>query len=235
VIELDHSRSCIEAHDSCPVVPGRALGSFVESLHLLGMQTLFTIDEFLSPAECRDLVTHADRIGFTPASVTTSRGFQMMPEVRNNTRVISDDLECATRLWSKLADRIEPRGWRGEMFVPVGLNERLRFYKYTEAQAFRWHRDGSFCRQNGEASRLTFMIYLNDGFEGGETEFDSPEEIVVPKTGMALLFDHQLRHQGSPVTRGTKYVVRSDVMFRPAKGAELERVGDFSRWLLAHA
>ena len=34
------------------------------------------------------------------------------------------------------------------------------------------------------------------------------------KGGMALVFEHYLRHQGAPVSEGSKYVLRSDVMFR---------------------
>jgi hypothetical protein len=36
---------------------------------------------------------------------------------------------------------------------------------------------------------------------------------VVPRTGHALIFEHGLRHQGAEVSRGIKYVLRSDVMF----------------------
>jgi hypothetical protein len=64
-----------------------------------------------------------------------------------------------------------------------------------------------------EASRLTFMVYLNEDFGGGATEFDFPKETVRPREGMALVFDHGLQHQGAEVTRGTKYVLRSDVMY----------------------
>ena len=32
---------------------------------------------------------------------------------------------------------------------------------------------------------------------------------------MALIFDHFLLHEGAAVTRGRKYVLRSDVMYGP--------------------
>jgi prolyl 4-hydroxylase len=60
-------------------------------------------------------------------------------------------------------------------------------------------------------SLLTLMVYLNDDFAGGETSF--AEVAIVPHRGMALLFRHALFHEGRPVTRGVKYVLRSDVMF----------------------
>jgi hypothetical protein len=39
---------------------------------------------------------------------------------------------------------------------------------------------------------------------------------------MALLFQHQLLHEGSEVTSGVKYVVRSDVMYRTRVNVEHE-------------
>lgn len=175
---------------------------------------LLTIPNFLPPDVCRAEIARAEAIGFAPAPITTRRGFVMMPEVRNNTRVMLDDGDLAARLFTELAPRLaslcEP---------PVGLNERLRYYKYGPAECFRWHHDGSFRRANGEESELTFLVYLNDEFEGGETEFEYrspswPGRSIRPQTGMALIFTHRVQHQGAPVASGTKYVLRSDVMFR---------------------
>ena len=169
--------------------------------------TLFTIPGFLSPSECTELIHSAERGGFSPAPVTTSRGFVMMPEVRNNTRLIRDDVPLAERLYSHLVEHLGEI----ERQRPSGLNERFRFYRYDPGESFNWHRDGSFRRTNGEESKLTFIVYLNEGFGGGGTEFD--DRMVIPETGTALVFAHRLRHQGAAVTSGRKYVLRSDVMF----------------------
>jgi hypothetical protein len=56
------------------------------------------------------------------------------------------------------------------------------------------------------------MIYLNDGFKGGETKFNNV--VVAPKKGSALIFYHYLEHEGSEVIEGIKYVLRTDIMFR---------------------
>ena len=55
------------------------------------------------------------------------------------------------------------------------------------------------------------MIYLNDDFAGGETNFG--ETCIKPETGMALVFEHDLLHEGCAVMKGRKYVLRSDVMY----------------------
>jgi hypothetical protein len=109
---------------------------------------------------------------------------------------------------------------RGD-FTAVGVNERLRFYRYDVGEQFEWHYDGCFERENGERSFLTYMIYLNEGFEGGETHFGglpaAPALVsgrVIPRTGRALVFSHPILHKGEPVVRGRKYVLRTDVMYR---------------------
>jgi prolyl 4-hydroxylase len=94
----------------------------------------------------------------------------------------------------------------------IGLNELFRFYRYQPGQEFKKHRDNSYIRNNKEASYFTFMIYLNDNFTGGATTFK--DIVVKPKQGTALVFYHYLEHEGSEVTEGTKYVLRSDIMFR---------------------
>src|SRR5262249_27378395 len=124
------------------------------------------------PEECDALIHLAHGVGFDAAPVTTGRGFVMMPELRNNTRVMLDDLPRAAALWHKIRPFIPERVGRARA---VGLNERFRFYRYGPGQYFRWHHDGAFVRDERERSLFTVMVYLNEGFEGGATEFDLAE------------------------------------------------------------
>ena len=74
-------------------------------------------------------------------------------------------------------------------------------------------------------SKLSYLVYLNDDFEGGSTTFreysvqggerTKTEHIVSPVTGSALLFRHERWREGSPVLSGQKYVLRSDVFYGP--------------------
>ncbi len=170
----------------------------------------FTIHGVLSDDECEALVREAEAIGFTDAPITTAIGFVMRPDIRNNTRVILDDRPRAQRLWERVAPRI-PTVHRHA--TVVGLNERFRFYRYREGQYFEWHRDGAFRRNAEESSMLTLLVYLNDDYLGGHTEFGD-FQAAEPRRGMVLVFEHGLRHRGAPVLRGTKYVLRTDVMVR---------------------
>jgi prolyl 4-hydroxylase len=58
------------------------------------------------------------------------------------------------------------------------------------------------------------LVYFNDDFEGGETQFlEQLDEIVVPEPGLVAIFQHKIRHEGRPVRRGTKYAMRTDVVY----------------------
>jgi hypothetical protein len=96
--------------------------------------------------------------------------------------------------------------------IAIGVNERFRFYRYTVGQEFKPHRDGSFIRNIKEWSAYTLIIYLNENIIGGETDFFDFK--LQPKQGNALLFKHEIRHAGLPVTEGVKYVLRTDVMYK---------------------
>ena len=102
-------------------------------------------------------------------------------------------------------------------FPVVGVNERFRFYRYQPGQRFALHQDGTFARSPDERSLLTFLIYLNQDFTGGETAFPEQGQCIRPQTGMALLFQHLLLHEGCPVRSGVKYALRSDIMYRVAR------------------
>ncbi len=51
------------------------------------------------------------------------------------------------------------------------------------------------------------------GFDGGATVFHDFGVQVTPRTGSALMFQHQLLHEGCVVQAGVKYVLRTDVMY----------------------
>lgn len=129
---------------------------------------IFTIDDFLSADECDGYISRSEAIGYEAATVQTEKGAIVMEFLRNNNRVIYTDSSLAIHLW----ERLQP-------FAPaqigyskaIGLNEMFRFYKYQPGQKFKKHSDQSYIRNDFEASYYTFMIYLNDDYEGGETAF----------------------------------------------------------------
>lgn len=182
---------------------------------------IFVIHDFLTAGECVGLITAAEAAGFGDAPINTGRGFVIRKDVRNNDRVMIDDEPLAAELFNRASPFLPARIGRWET---CGLNERFRHYRYGPGQKFDWHYDGAFHRDNGESSKLTFMIYLNGGCVGGQTAFNlrrlgvvretDPLLRVQPAPGMALVFRHDVLHTGEEVLDGVKYVIRSDVMCR---------------------
>ncbi|HEY3789081.1 MAG TPA: 2OG-Fe(II) oxygenase [Urbifossiella sp.] len=205
-------------HELIPISPGTDMNKVLIADH----PDIFVVEDFFSQAECHAMIAKSEAVGFGDAPINLAGGPVVDKKMRNNERVMIDDPNLATTIWDRLRPFVPEK--RGTGWVSSGLNERFRFYRYDPGQRFDWHLDGYYERSPSERSAYTFMIYLNEGFAGGSTEFmlhgdeggPNSELItrIVPKTGMALVFFHRMPHQGAPVLAGRKYVLRSDVMYR---------------------
>ncbi|RPD66304.1 hypothetical protein L227DRAFT_570197, partial [Lentinus tigrinus ALCF2SS1-6] len=201
----------------------------IECRVLLDDQILL-IDEFFSPEECKKYVKFIDSL---PLELTPPK--KRGEADRVNHRMSISSVDFAQRLYAVLAPHLPAFPYPASVKPPAGatarpphsLNSNIRVYKYTPGQHFGPHYDDSV-RDNATAakSEWTLLIYLTgaeDGVEGGETIFYKEhrgkpcESIVPPLTrGTALLHRHGkdcLLHEGSPVVKGNKYVLRSDLMF----------------------
>ena len=170
---------------------------------------VYVIHNFLTNKECEEYINKSEKIGYHSSALRSVKGKAVqIKELRNNYRVITDDHNSAKYLWNKLENSLPNlvSDWKA-----IGLNEKFRYYRYNSGELFDWHSDGYFERNSNERSYMTFMIYLSENFKGGDTKFKKFN--IKPVKGMALLFMHNLVHQGAPVSKGTKYVLRSDVMY----------------------
>src|SRR3954447_4252952 len=118
---------------------------------------VYTIHDFLSPAECADLVRMSHVLSWEVGLV----GGERAESVRNNDRVLFDDPGRAADLCARARPLLPGAVGRRPL---VGFNERWRLYRYGPGQAFQPHRDGAYTNiETGDESQLTFMVYLNDG------------------------------------------------------------------------
>ncbi|RDL36359.1 Uncharacterized protein BP5553_05711 [Venustampulla echinocandica] len=211
-------------HHKHPVVP---------NLHLL--------KDVLAPEECTQIIAAAEAIGFTPDAPIRGEGEESSILAHNFYWIV--DTAFCTKLWQ----RVEP-------FVPEkmgskrvrGLNRRFRVYRYVPGAEYRAHIDGAWPPSSispndtyiyddsppnaKQSSLFTFLIYLNDEFESGETTFFLPSARegvmnaypVKPIQGSVAMFPHgetegSLLHEGTGVGRGAtpsaKYVIRTDVLY----------------------
>ncbi|XP_020572176.1 uncharacterized protein LOC110019002 [Phalaenopsis equestris] len=195
---------------------------------------LFTISNFLTAYEAKTFIEVAELIGFVhQGSLGPTKG----EAYRDNDRISVNDPILAESLWesglNKVFDDIKLYGK-----AAVGLNPNIRFYRYKVGQMFGRHIDESVELEQGGRTYYTLLVYLsgvlspkgkanlgtNDSsmqpLAGGETVFYDQRHGVVaevsPHEGMALLHLHGAKcmlHEARSVTKGIKYVLRSDVAF----------------------
>ncbi|NRA54012.1 MAG: 2OG-Fe(II) oxygenase [Gammaproteobacteria bacterium] len=201
----------------------------------------FQLLNVLSAAECERLVALTESLGYLPdAPVSLPRNVRHNDNVTMVVDPVTDEL-----IWQRVAALflLGDDNFQGRQ--ALGLNARFRFYRYQAGDFFKPHSDGSWPGSRvinrklvGQAyddrwSEMTFLIFLTDDFDGGETQFwvhkDNPSlparltadvkkvNIRTPK-GSVLAFPHgqhpmHCLHSSQPILSGTKYIVRTDVLF----------------------
>lgn len=115
--------------------------------------------------------------------------------------------------------------------LPYVHGEPLSILRYLPGQEYRLHHD--FLGPNdpdltAHGQRMkTALLYLNDGYEGGETHFVEPDIKVAGKTGDVVVFDnvkpdgapdYSVRHAGREITKGEKWLASLWLRDRPFSG-----------------
>lgn len=202
-----------------PVVPGLGLALNV-----------------LSPSECKAIIAVGETVNFIPDAPLREDG-DISILAHNFYWVVDTAFHDA--LWSRISPYV-PASVGGRK--ARGINRRFRVYRYVPGAEYRCHIDGAWPPSGilpddtyvydaspagkKQSSLFTFLVYLNDEFEGGETTFFVPAAKegtlnaypVKPVMGAVAIFPHgetrgALLHEGTGVRKGAKYVIRTDVEY----------------------
>jgi prolyl 4-hydroxylase len=192
------------AGDPRALPPGRPQ---TDKLQLTRFERAFT------PAECDFLVLIAEPT-FQPSVVATDAGVDVRDPIRTSDGstmhwLIEDPVVHAVnrRLAALSGTRVEQ-------------GEPLQILRYRPGQQYRRHVDWLGPDQ---ARVITALIYLNEEYEGGETQFPKAGVKIRGRKGDAIVFksvledgrlDPMSEHAGLPVTKGAKFLA--------------------SRWIRAH-
>ncbi|KAJ3107478.1 hypothetical protein HDU97_004074 [Phlyctochytrium planicorne] len=193
----------------------------------------FMIRDMLSASECSQILRAMEAIGFTADEPAVYGQTDAASILAHNVFWFADKTLLGTleeRIKGLIPEVLEcEEDGLGEGGVVTrsyaGINPRWRVYRYVPGSVYRPHIDGAWPRSalgpdgeyiyddsNGKTwSRMTFLVYLNQNFKGGETP-------VTPQAGSVLVFPHGcvknvLLHEGSGVLDGAKYIIRTDVLY----------------------
>ncbi len=168
---------------------------------------IYIIDEFLSPIDCDNIIKEL-KSKLEPSTLT--RNDPRDPYFRTSSTGIFSKSSAQDFVNKKMSD-----------IIMAKKSEIPQIQHYDISQEFKAHWDGFDPKYDkkfyDEGQRSwTFMIFLNNVEEGGETYFPILGETIVPKLGRAVAWynldkngelDRDTLHQGKPIIKGEKYII----------------------------
>ncbi|KAJ7097605.1 hypothetical protein C8R44DRAFT_643119 [Mycena epipterygia] len=230
-----------------PLLPPASRTRQPERFDVPGVPGAFIINDVFERAECQALIDVAEAVGMLPDEPTAGSATQLASVLAHNFIWLADT-DFLSTMYSRVVALL-PQAVHGG--AVKGINARFRLYRYRPGALYRPHIDGAWPASALDEtttppayvydsdptvySRLTFLIYLNDDFDGGCTTFFLPSaehgvleaRPVKPRTGTVCVFPHgaargSLLHEGSGVTSGAKYVIRTEVLYEVDKSERID-------------
>ncbi|KAG2393822.1 hypothetical protein C9374_003586 [Naegleria lovaniensis] len=203
----------------------------------------FTISSILYPEECHELIESTEQIGYQDIDD------EYVKEYRNSQRVLVKSKKLANLIWKRIIpffkvsdiEKVKPYGFNNNgRWLPVRLNECMRFSKYSDQTFFKPHMDAQFVADENEKSIFTVLIYLNNSSYGPSLfkkvqllkNLDTNDITVtflkighvMPTKGTVAIFNHDLWHSGEMVNNETKYILRTEIIFQRIDSESIYRV-----------
>lgn len=205
-----------------PSEPGLSLRSvMLDTMDWPREPLVYSLDDVLQTPECEALVNKALALNFAQAPVCACSKSEINLTLRDHKRVAIDDPELATLLFRRLRSNLPPQMRDGSRLV--GLNPRIRWLRYDRGEFVKVHRDGAHVDSNGTRSALSLLIYLNtmEGLSGATRFYPSwtavdegrPYLDVTPSAGRVCVMQQDALHESVSVNTGTKFCLRTDVMY----------------------
>jgi len=177
---------------------------------------IYTFDDFLTPEDCQLLMKESDKT-LRPSTVSNVKDDVVLSKDRTSKTA---DLHYFNSPYLNQIDN--------KITSFMGLNpftgEIMQTQKYEPGQYYKAHTDyfhpltreyKTYTEWMGQRT-WTFMLYLNDVQEGGETYFKHLKLKIKPKQGMAVFWNNLYKnglpnlktlHEACPPISGNKYVI----------------------------
>ncbi len=175
---------------------------------------LYLVEDFLTAEEC-DILVAQIKNQCRPSTITNPHEVDRYYRTSQTCDLCLTHHEVVQEIDNRIAEY---------MGMEVERSEGIQGQYYQVGQEFKQHTDyfepntqeyEQFASQLGQRT-WTFMIYLNDVEEGGETAFSEVNLEVKPKKGMAVVWNSlnangsvnpKTLHWAKPVIKGEKVVI----------------------------
>jgi prolyl 4-hydroxylase len=181
---------------------------------------VYEYPNLLTSEECDSLIAYSQQKGMTASDVldyASTSGTVVNNDYRTSkTAWIQDSEHHVCAKMAALSEKLTG--------LPKCNQEMAQVAHYESGGKFNEHYDAcsyddqEYCnRMNNNAGqrRSTLLVYLNDDFQGGETEFVAIGYTVTPEKGKAILFWNtdeneviipESKHRAHPVRNGEKWI-----------------------------
>lgn len=191
-----------------------------------GSFEVWEVYNIFTPAECDTIIQLAEKGGFKDAKISDPY-YKLVADNKERTikvtRLKNDDDEVIMK-FAKITEKITG--------LPMYHQEDMQVGKYDVGGQFKTHYDQCNenvpgCIKNNNITggiKSTIFVYLNDDYEGGETEFPLIHLTIKPERGKGLFFidldkDGKIEkysfHGGLPVKSNKKYICTKWTHLRP--------------------
>lgn len=173
---------------------------------------MYEIDNFLNETECAAIV-EVIRSKLRPSEIASNNEYDDSFRTSSTCDLGNLNLDILKDLDRRICELIG---------INQSYSEIIQGQHYEVGQEFKAHTDyfegdqiNEFGGQRGQRT-YTFMIYLNDVTEGGETEFYQIDRKIKPSLGKAVIWNNldkngspnpKTLHHAHPVLEGSKTVI----------------------------
>jgi prolyl 4-hydroxylase len=181
---------------------------------------IFEIHDFLNAQECQEII----KVMETNLKASTVTDPNADKSVRTSS---TSHLLCTDPVIEKIERKIH-----GFMGIGLEYGEELQGQRYEIGQEFKQHTDYfdsnatyNLMHMDRGQRTWTFMVYLDDCEEGGQTRFTRLNFDIKPEAGKVLVWNNQkpdgqgnhfTEHWGMPVIKGQKNIITKWMREKPA-------------------
>ena len=188
------------------------------------MSTLYwKWDNALKPKRCKEIIDSAGDT-FENAGLGDAKT-RLDDEVRKTLIHWSEEQD----LFNMVNDFGNTANSKGQWGLETSAMESIQIGQYPTGGHYNWHVDGVGIEPinapeneflHGKTRKISFVLWLNDDFEGGEFEFHkshTKDNVIKPKQGTIVLFPSWIMHRVKPVKKGTRYSAVSWLVGKPVR------------------
>ena len=179
-------------------------------------------DKAITPERCQEII---DSAGDTFETAVVGDENRTDNKVRKTNIHWSNDQE----LFDMVGHYGASANRQGEWNLQTSGMESIQIGQYPKGGHYNWHVDGLGLEPisahgneflDGKVRKISFVLWLNDDFEGGDFEFHSAHikgGVIKLKQGTIVLFPSWVMHRVKPVKKGTRYSAVSWLVGKPVR------------------